>query len=142
MGIKASFGPDGAFGLVGTQTDNAGRGFVPVSTEWVATSVDKVFFVAARPFEVVAINARVTVAGTNGSAVTAVVRKVASGTAIGSGTALHSGSVNLKGTANTNQTLTLTGSAVSLAAGDCLAIDFSGTLTDATGAVTVTLIPK
>lgn len=111
------------------------------STEWIATSVDKVFWVAPRPCKVKFIRARVTVAGTDGSAVTAVVGKVASGTAIGSGTALHTGSINLKGTADTNQSLTLstTPATLELATGDALYIDFTGTLTSATGVVTVGL---
>lgn len=111
------------------------------TAEWVAASVDKVFYVAPRPMKVKFIRARVTVAGTDGSAVTAVVGKVASGTAIGSGTALHSSSINLKGTADTNQSLTLstTPATLELATGDALYIDFTGTLTNATGVVTVGL---
>jgi hypothetical protein len=86
---------------------------------------------------------RVTVAGTDSGSVTAVVRKVSSGTAIASGTALHSGSFNLKGTADTNQTLTLstTPSDLIVEAGQALAIDFTGTLTSATGVISVFLNP-
>jgi hypothetical protein len=85
----------------------------------------------------------VTVAGTDSGSVTAVVRKVSSGTAIASGTALHSGSFNLKGTADTNQTLTLstTPSDLIVEAGQALAIDFTGTLTSATGVISVFLNP-
>src|SRR5690242_19420562 len=97
------------------------------STEYVAASIDKTFFVATRKVRVKAITGRVTAAGTDGGAVTAVVRKVPSGTAIGSGTALHSGTYNLKGAADTNQSLTLstTSSDLDLAAGDALAVDFT-----------------
>lgn len=111
--------------------------------EYVAASVDKIFFVATRKVRVKAITGRVTAAGTDVGAVTAVIRKVPSGTAIGSGTALHSGSFNLKGTADTNQTLTLstTSSDLDLAAGDALASDFTGVLTAATGAVSVAYSP-
>lgn len=142
MGVNLKQNPEGSLGLQGA--DLGEGGFLPVTAEWNASSVDKVFFVADRAYRVHGIRARVTVAGTDGSAVTAAVVKAASGTAIGSGTALHSGTVDLKGTANTNQTLTLstTSSDLDLAAGDCLAVDFTGTLTAATGAVTVSLAPK
>ena len=132
---------DGSLGIEGT---DAGPGvLLAASTEWLASSVDKIFYVAPRAMVVQSITARVEVAGTDGSAVTAVIKKAPSGTALGSGTALHSGSINLKGTAATNQSLTLstTDGVVKLAAGDTLAIDFTGTLTSATGAVTVAFNP-
>lgn len=116
-------------------------GFVPVSSEYVAASVDKRIFTANRAYVVKGIRGTVTVAGVDASAVTAVVKKVPSGTAITSGTALHSGTFNLKGTADTGQTLTLSTTATDLniAAGDSIAIDFTGTLTSATGVITVDL---
>lgn len=134
---------DGTMGLEGTQKDSAGGGFIVASTEWNASSVDKVFFIAARPMKVVSIVSRVTVAGSDAGAVTAVLRKVPSGTAIGSGTQLNTGSINLKGTADTNQTLTLstTEGVLDIVAGRALAIDFTGVLTSATGVVTVTMVP-
>jgi len=132
---------DGSLDIQGK--DGARLGFVPATGEWVAASVDKTFFAASRAYRVKDITSRVTVAGTDAGAVTGAVRKVPSGTAITSGTALHSGTVNLKGTANTNQVLTLstTSSDLDIAAGDSLAIDFTGVLTTATGVVTVTLAP-
>lgn len=133
--------PDGSAGLEGSDAGTAE--FLVASSEWTAASVDKTFFVAPRAMIVQSIRARVEVAGTDGSAVTAVIRKVPSGTAITSGTALHSSSINLKGTAATNQSLTLstTATTVALAAGDALAIDFTGTLTLATGVVSVAMNP-
>lgn len=132
-------------GSLGIQGKDLGDGaFVVESFNWNASSVDSAFFVADRAMRVKAIRPRVTVAGTDAGAVSAVIRKVPSGTAIASGTALHSGSINLKGTADTNQTLTLstTSTDLDLAAGDALAIDFTGTLTAATGVVTVHMSPK
>jgi hypothetical protein len=84
------------------------------------------------------------VAGTDAGAVTAVIRKVASAAAITAGTALHTGTINLKGTADTDQALVLstTESDLILAAGDCLAIDFTGVLTLATGGVFVGMSPR
>lgn len=134
--------PDGSLGLQGV--DLGEGGFVNATAEYNAASVDKVFFVADRAYAVKGIRGRVTVAGSDGSAVTATVRKVPSGTAIGSGTALHSSTFNLKGTADTNQSLTLstTSGVLDIAAGDSLAVDFTGTLTAATGAISVSLAVK
>lgn len=126
-----------ALGLRGT--DGGAGQFLHKSLVYNASSVDATFFVATRACRVESVMGRVTVAGTDGSAVSAVVRKVPSGTAITSGTALTSDTFNLKGTANTNQTLTnsTTASDLLLAAGDSLAVDFTGTLTSATGVITV-----
>lgn len=119
-------------------------GLVAVSVEYNASSVDKTFFVAPRAYRVIGITGRVTAAGTDGGTVAAVIEKTPSGTAVGSGTDLHSGTFNLKGTANTNQTLTLstTAGVIDIAATNALAIDFTGTLTSATGVVTVYLAPR
>lgn len=133
---------DGSMGLEGK--DLGAGGFIPAQVWWVPTSVDTPFFVATRACKVVAITAIPEVAGTDGGAVTAVIKKAPSATAIGSGTALHSGTINLKGTAATNQSLTLSTTATDLLldAGDRIGIDFTGTLTSAVGAVTVTLVPR
>ena len=121
---------------------NSTLGVIPVSLEWVATTPDKSSFVATRKYRVLGITARVTAAGTDAGAVTAEVRKAPSGTAIASGTLLHTGNINLKGTANTNQVLTLAAAAnLEIAAGDAIGLDVTGTLTTATGIVTVNLIP-
>ena len=123
--------------------DNTDAGFVFVNIEYNASSVDKTSFVANRAYRVKGIRGRVEAAGTDGSAVTATIKKCASGTAIASGTALHSSTFNLKGTAATNQTLTLstTDTDLDIAAGTAIGIDFTGTLTSATGVVTVFLAP-
>lgn len=112
-----------------------------VNSDYLAASVDKRFFTANRACIVRAHRLTVTVAGTDGGAVTAIIRKVPSGTAITGGTTIHSGtnSYNLKGTADTVQVgdLNATASNYTLAAGDSLAVDFTGTLTSATGSLTV-----
>jgi hypothetical protein len=117
------------------------KGFVNVSIEYSASSVDKVSFVAPRRYIVKSIVGRPTVAGTDAGAVTAVIKKAASGTAITAGTALHSGTYDLKGTANTIQTLSVTAADNEIPAGTAIGIDFTGTLTSATGVVTVLLAP-
>lgn len=141
MGINLKQNSDGSMGLEGE--DGGLGGFINVNIEYLASSVDKVAFVANRAYRVHAIRGRPTVAGTDGGAVTAVIRKAASATAITSGTALHSGAFNLKGTADTVQALTLstTASDLEIPAGTAIGIDFTGTLTSATGVVTVTLAP-
>lgn len=141
MSVNITQNTDGSMGLSGV---DAGLGsFIPLEFAWIATSVDRCFFTATRSVVVQAIIARPEVVGSDGSAVTAVIRKVPSGTALTSGTALHSGSINLKGTAATNQTLTLstTASDLRLAPGDSLAVDYSGTLTAAVGSCTVHIAP-
>lgn len=116
---------------------------VHASFAYNPNSLDTPFFVAGRAYRVLSTVGRVEVAGTDGSAVTAAVKKAASGTAITSGTALHSGTMNLKGTAATNQTLTnsATSTDLDIASGTCIGVDFTGTLTSATGCITVTLSP-
>lgn len=123
--------------------DNGSYGFIPVTLSWVAASTDAPAFVATRAYRVHSIIARPLVAGTDGGAVTAVVKKAPSGTAIASGTAVNSGTINLKGTADTNQTITVaTNGTANLDAGDALGLDFTGTLTSAIGFVTVMLAPR
>lgn len=125
-------------------------------TSWVAVAtvpvnfvygedlpLDASFFVADRAYRVVAINVRPLVVGSDGGAVTAVAKKVASGTAIASGTALHTGTIDLKGTINTNQALTLSATDANrlLAAGDAVGLDVTGTTTAARGVISVALLP-
>lgn len=133
---------DGSMGLEGK--DLGAGGFIPAQVWYVPSSVDVPFFVADRAYKVTGIRGCVEVAGTDAGAVTAAIKKAPSATAIASGTALHSGTFNLKGTAATNQVLTLstTASDLLIEAGDRIGIDFTGTLTSATGAVTVTLAPR
>lgn len=123
--------------------DNGAGQFLHKNFSYNAASVDAVFMVATRAMRVDAIIGRVTVAGTDAGAVTAVLRKVPSGTAITAGTALNSGTFNLKGTADTNQSFTLSTTATDLllAAGDAVAVDFTGVLTSATGVFTVAFSP-
>lgn len=117
------------------------KGFSVVNIEYNASSIDKVCFVAPRRYIVKSIVGRPTVAGTDGGAVTAVIKKAASATAITSGTALHASTYDLKGTANTVQTLSVTSADAEIPAGTAIGIDFTGTLTSAVGVVTVTLAP-
>jgi len=131
---------DSSFGIEGSAGGDGG--FIPVTLNYLATTVDCTVFTADRPYVIKAVRGRVDVAGTGG-ACTAVMRKVPSGTAITSGTALHTGSFNLVGTANAQQALTLstTPSDLLMAAGDSIAFDLTGTATSAVGNITITLNP-
>lgn len=109
-----------------------------------AAAIDGAFFIAPRAMKVEGISLRPSVVGSDGGAVTAIVRKAPSGTAPASGTSLHaSGSFDLKGTVNTDQAGVLSGTAATLllAAGDALCLDVTGTTTAARGCVTVALVP-
>jgi hypothetical protein len=131
---------DSSLGVEGK--DGGDGGFIPLTLNYTASIVDCTMFTADRAYTVKAIRGRVDVAGTGG-ACTAVIRKVASATAITAGTALHSASFNLVGTANAQQTLVLsaTASDLLLAAGDSICFDLTGTATSAVGAISVFLNP-
>jgi len=134
----------GTAGANGQIQVNGTAGISPVSFVYPAAPDDQVFFVATRAYRVTGITWRPLVVGSDGSAVTAIVKKAASGTAIASGTALHSSTADLKGTINTNQVLTLstTSSDLDIASGTAIGIDVTGTTTAARGVVTVTLNPQ
>ena len=142
MAINLKQLPDGSAGLEGS-TDLGNGQFLTAISAWSATSANSVMFVAPRAMIVQSITARVETAGTDAGAVSAVVNKAPSGTAITAGTALHTGSINLKGTAATNQPLAVAtlSSTVRLAAGDAIGIVFTGVLTAAVGAVMVSFTP-
>lgn len=129
---------------VETLRGNDARSVVTASFEYgEATPLDQFWYIAHRPMRVIGITVRPLVVGSDAGAVTAVIKKAPSGTAMASGTALHSGSADLKGTINTNQALTLstTSSDLDIAAGDAIGWDTTGTMTAARGAVSVALIP-
>lgn len=81
--------------------------------------------------------------GTDGSAVTVDVVKVADGTAIASGTSLLATTFNLKATINTRQSRTLSAGTLAsdriIYAGQTLGLKFSGTMTAVTG-VNITVV--
>lgn len=113
-----------------------------VSGHWDPNATDRPFFIANRAYTVKSITANVEVAGTDAGAVTAAIKKAPSGTDIAAGTALHTGTVNLKGTVDTNQSMTLEAAAnLAIAAGDRIGFDFTGVMTAAVGAVSVSLEP-
>lgn len=90
-----------------------------------------IFWTAPVACIMTATKERHAVAGSDGSPVTLMVKKVPSGTAAGSGTDCLASGINLKGTADTNAagTLHATPANYTFAAGDSLAIVPTGTLT-------------
>lgn len=96
-----------------------------------ADVVDRNLFVAPFPCQVVAVSEVHGTAGSDGSAVTADIKKCTGTTAITSGTSILSSTFDLKGTALTPQTGTLVNSisTITLATGDRLALDVTGTTT-------------
>lgn len=146
MSVDIRQGVDGSLEMVGdqdsTRNPTAGVGWMAASISYNAP-VDTSFFVADRAYVVKGIRGVVDVVGSDAGAVTAQIRKVASGTALASGTLLHTGTFNLKGTAATNQTLTLstTASDLTIPAGTRIALDVTGVTTAAVGCITVTLAP-
>ncbi len=129
---------DGGFGVQGTDGGKGGLAFISFAYNAPA---DTSFFTADREYIVDSATARVEVLGTDTGAVTAVLKKAASGTAIASGTALHTGTINLKGTDNTNQALTITAAAARIPAGTSIGLDVTGTTTAAVGNVTLGVRP-
>lgn len=109
-----------------------------------ASGIDTTFFIADREYEVISIEEVHAVAGTNGSDVTLMIRRCQGTEAPSAGDALTTAAFNLKSTANTvvSGTLTSTTAHLTLADGDRLGADFTGTLTTlAGGNVTVVLRP-
>ena len=108
--------------------------YVTVPMRAAAEVVDQYFFVADRDYEVVAVSYVATVAGSDGSAVTADVKVCADGEAPSAGTTvLGSTKINLKGTAATIQTPDLA-TTTTVAQGEMLALDITGTPTAVAGA--------
>lgn len=142
MSVDIQQNADGSMRLVGADGTTL-SGFQITANPYTATSVDMTMFTASRACVVTGIIGRVDTAGTDAAAVTATIRKVPTGTALTGGTVLHTGTFNLKGTANANQVLALstTDGALRLAAGDSIAVDFTGVLTAAAGCISVTCAP-
>lgn len=99
---------------------------------------------ANRKLQVIGVSEVHTTAGSDGSAVTLMLKKCSGTTVPASGTDMLSASLNMKGTAQTVQAGTLVTNidTLTLSAGDRLAVDFTGTITALAGVViTVDLIP-
>ena len=119
--------------------------FVSETFAEVAADTDYDRFIWTAPFacKVSNVSEIHNVAGDDSGAVNLSIEKVPSGTDIGSGTDILGAVLSLKTTADTVQygTLSVTEADYTLAAGDSLAFDFSGTLTTLQGgAVTIAFV--
>ena len=96
---------------------------------------DRIFFIAPRPMLIKSIKECHNVLGTNGSAVTASIKKQDSTETESQGDVLLSSVFSLKTTINTVQegALVTTAGYTRMAAGDRLSVDFAGTLTAVAG---------
>lgn len=115
-----------------------------VNSELLATSVDTHVFVADRAYQVMAVNEIHSVVGSTSAAVRP--RKITDTSAPGAAVSatvkeLTTAAADLTATINTTQALTLSATAADLllAAGDKIALDFSGTLTGLVGVISISL---
>lgn len=146
MGVQLKQNADMSAGLQGTDGDDGG--FVVITLPWSAiNNTSGAFLTVSGPI----MNRRMVVKAISyvndtvaSNAVTAVLYKAPSATAIGSGVALHSSTASLQATAATNAALTLstTSGALDVAAGSRIGFVISGTPGAAgVGSFTVTLAP-
>lgn len=130
-------------GLSGQILLNSDPSFIDRTFAWQAgtTLNSRTIYTATRAERVTAVIGHIDAA--TGGAATLVVEKRASGVAPGAGVSLSSNSVDLNGTPNNNQTLTLAAIAdITLAAGDCLGLVTTGTVTISAGSVTIHSTPQ
>ena len=132
----------------GTSFVPQGRKIVSVSLPLNADAVDQSVFIADRAYVVERIDYIHEVAGDDAGAVNLQVKKCTGTQGPAAGTALLTNNTNAgfncKATANTVQNGTLTGTAATktLAAGNRISLDFTGTVATLAGvAVTITLRP-
>lgn len=104
------------------------RFFVNINLLAAADAVDRSFFVAPRACQVLSITENHATAGGTSAAVTP--KKCTGTQAASAGTALTAAAIDLTTTAETPQTpaLSATAAALVLAAGNRIALDFSGTI--------------
>jgi hypothetical protein len=128
--------------LAVTSADKLTVGGVIVPQEMVLTfpysnfSVDQHLFTAKDAWQITAVRLLPAVAGTDGGDVKVNVTVCDDTEAPSAGVAALASVLNLKGTANTIQSATM-GASVSVASGDSVGLDFTGTPTSAVGCVTI-----
>lgn len=103
---------------------------------------DQPFFIANQRYRVMAILEIHATSGNDASAVTGMVKKCGSGVSVATGTALLTSGFDLKGAANTYQTgaLATSETTLTLARGDRLAFDYTGTLTTLAGVCVIVFL--
>lgn len=116
---------------------------IPYTDAQTAAYYTTPFFIAQRTYQILEVTERHETAGTDGSAVTVMLKKVPSGTAPGSGTNILTAGLNLKATADTNQsgTISQVAGVARITSGEALTLVTTGTLTSLVG-VTVSVLLK
>ena len=109
---------------------------IAIPFTYTASSVDIGIFSAKGAWNITGVELVPRVAGNDAAAVNVTIKICDSGEAPASGDAALSAVLNLKGTADTTQSGSL-GTAVACAANQYIALDFSGTMTNAVGMGTV-----
>ncbi len=129
--MPAAFGADG-------RPLEAGNSFCITHVYGAATEADGPVFTAPRACRVLRVKVRILATA---ASATGMLEKAPSGTAAASGTDLLAATFAFDATANTVLTpgLTTTAADLSLAAGDSIMLDVTGTLTSATGVITIEL---
>lgn len=134
------FSAEEFWGATGTNYVPFGREVISTSLPTAAENIDQPLFIAPRAYKIVSVQ---EAHGTAGGASAGVIIKKCTGTqAPSAGTAVHTGSIDLTATANTVVAATLSATAAdyTLAAGDRLCADFSGTIAPLGGSnVTIVL---
>lgn len=122
--------------------DGTARNLAPFTEviDVVAASVDKIAFIA--PFACKLIRAQEAHSVVGGASAAVDVKKCTGTTAPASGTTMLASAFDLTAAINTtvDKTLSSTTADLTLAAGDRVAFDFSGTLTGLVGSVTLTFV--
>lgn len=129
---------------IGGATETAYRDSVTLPIPLNGDNVDQCIFIAPYAMTITGIREIHATKGTDASAVTLAITKDVSGVVPGAGTSVMSGTFDMKGTDATLQTATLTNdkSILTLAAGDRLGANFTGTITALAGvAVVIDFIP-
>lgn len=107
------------------------------------TLPDVGLFTADADCEILSATERHETLGTDGGAVTADIKAAASGTSINGGTSLLASTFNLKSVINTTQSRSIAAGTLAanrvILAGQCVGIDFGGTMTSVTG-VCITVV--
>lgn len=126
--------------LDGGTTNQSVGGPIVVRAEYLATSVDNSLFIADRAYRLLGVRAVNTVIASSGPT-TLDIKKCTGTQAPASGTTMLTATIDLTTTANTviTPTLSATPANLLLAAGDRIALDYTGTMTAVVGSVEVLL---
>lgn len=122
--------------------DGTARNMAPIviTRDVLAASVDQDIFVA--PFACKLVRAQEAHSVVGGASAAVDIKKCTGTTVPGSGTTMLASTFDLTATINTvvDKSLSATAADLTLAAGDRVAMDFSGTLTGLVGSVTLTFV--